>query len=237
MTARAIRTTPRTALITGANRGLGLETSRVLARLGHRVILTGRDPQGVARAAARLRDEGLDVAGETLDVGRPHAAERLAAKLHVHGERVDVLVNNAAIYPPGGVLATSRETFEEVFAINFFGALWTCQAFVPAMVRRGYGRVVNVSSGSGSFAENLEGPAAYSISKAALNALTMKLATEVRGDVKVNAVCPGWVRTRMGGRNAEIPVEEGADTIVWLATLPKRGPSGGLFRDRRRIRW
>jgi NAD(P)-dependent dehydrogenase (short-subunit alcohol dehydrogenase family) len=97
--------------------------------------------------------------------------------------------------------------------------------------------VVNVSSGDGSFREGLEGPAAYSVSKAALNALTVKLATEVRGDVKVNAVCPGWVRTRMGGAGARRSVEKGAETVVWLATLPAHGPNGGFFRDRKRIPW
>jgi NAD(P)-dependent dehydrogenase (short-subunit alcohol dehydrogenase family) len=105
------------------------------------------------------------------------------------------------------------------------------------MIARGYGRIVNLSSGYGSFAEGLEGPAAYSLSKAALNALTVRLAREARGDVKVNAACPGWVRTRMGGDTAPRAVEEGANTIVWLATLPADGPSGGFFRDRRAISW
>jgi NAD(P)-dependent dehydrogenase (short-subunit alcohol dehydrogenase family) len=105
------------------------------------------------------------------------------------------------------------------------------------MVKRGYGRVVNVSSGYGAFAEGLEGPAPYSVAKAALNALTMKLAREVKGDVKVNAACPGWVRTRMGGPQANSSPEEGADTIVWLATLPARGPNGGFFRRRKQIPW
>jgi NAD(P)-dependent dehydrogenase (short-subunit alcohol dehydrogenase family) len=105
------------------------------------------------------------------------------------------------------------------------------------MIERGYGRVVNVSSGAGSFAEGLEGPPAYAVSKAALNALTVRLATETRGDVKVNAACPGWVRTRMGGSGAPRSVEEGADTIVWLATLGPDGPTGGFFRDRQPIEW
>jgi NAD(P)-dependent dehydrogenase (short-subunit alcohol dehydrogenase family) len=107
------------------------------------------------------------------------------------------------------------------------------------MKRRKYGRIVNVSSGSGSFAENLPGPAAYCLSKAALNALTLKLALELASfdDIKVNSACPGWVRTRMGGRAAPRTPEEGADTIVWLATLPPSGPSGGFFRDRKRIAW
>jgi NAD(P)-dependent dehydrogenase (short-subunit alcohol dehydrogenase family) len=105
------------------------------------------------------------------------------------------------------------------------------------MLERGYGRIVNVSSGWGSFAEGLEGPASYSVTKAALNALTVSLARTLRGDVKVNSCCPGWVRTRMGGREADLSPAEGADTIVWLATLPPEGPSGGFFRARQRIAW
>jgi NAD(P)-dependent dehydrogenase (short-subunit alcohol dehydrogenase family) len=108
---------------------------------------------------------------------------------------------------------------------------------MPATLEAGYGRVVNVSSGYGSFGEGLEGRAAYSLSKAALDALTLKLAAEVRGDVKVNAACPGWVRTRMGGSGTRRSVEKGAETIVWLATLPAGGRNGGFFRDRRRIPW
>ena len=105
------------------------------------------------------------------------------------------------------------------------------------MLRSGYGRIVNVSSGSGSFGEGLEGPAPYCVSKVALNALTVKLAQELRGDVKVNALCPGWVRTRMGGEGADLAVEDSVETILWLATLPADGPNGGFFRDREPIPW
>jgi NAD(P)-dependent dehydrogenase (short-subunit alcohol dehydrogenase family) len=226
-----------TALVTGAATGIGLETCRALARLGYLVVLTARRASEARRAALELRGQSLDVRAETLDVSQEGAAAACAERLRAAGIHVDVLVNNAAIYPPGALLKTSPETLRETCATNLFGAVWTCQAFVPAMIRDGYGRVVNVSSGSGSFAEGLDGPAAYSLSKAALNALTLKLASEVRGDVKVNSVCPGWVRTKMGGANATRSVEEGADTIVWLATLPARGPSGGFFRDRKQIPW
>jgi NAD(P)-dependent dehydrogenase (short-subunit alcohol dehydrogenase family) len=227
----------RTALVTGANQGIGLEVSRQLGHRGLRVVLTGRDVDAVAAAATSLRGEGLDVLGEPLDVRREGDAGALAARLREGGVRVDALVNNAGIYPPGTLLETPPGIFREVIETNFMGALWTCRAFVPAMLAAGYGRVVNVSSGYGSFGEGLEGPAAYSLSKAALDALTLKLASEVRGDVKVNAACPGWVRTRMGGPGARRPVEKGADTIVWLATLPADGPNGGFFRDRKRIPW
>src|SRR5262249_39829739 len=165
--------------------------------------------------------------------------EELGRKLDRMGGRVDVLVNNAGVYPQGGVLGATIEGYREALEVNFWGALRTIRAFVPRMVRAGYGRIVNVSSGSGSFGEGLEGPAPYCVSKVAMNALTLKLAQEVRGDVKVNAVCPGWVRARMGwgGSGAELGVEESVDTILWLATLPQTGPTGGFFRERAAIPW
>jgi NAD(P)-dependent dehydrogenase (short-subunit alcohol dehydrogenase family) len=228
---------PHTALVTGGNRGIGLEVCRRLAEEGLDVILTARDPVLGQRAARSLAGHGLKVRFEPLDVAREGAAEALAARLLDAGERVEVLVNNAAVYPAGGVLDAPPGAFTEAVAANFLGPLWTCRAFVPGMLRAGYGRVVNVSSGAGAFSDGLPGPAAYALTKAALNALTLKLAAEVRGDVKVNAVCPGWVRTRMGGRGAPRGVEAGADTVVWLATLPGDGPSGGFFRDREAIEW
>jgi NAD(P)-dependent dehydrogenase (short-subunit alcohol dehydrogenase family) len=226
-----------TALVTGANRGIGLEVCRQLARAGLDVVLAARDPAAGAEAAASLATEGLRVRPQALDVASDASVESCAGRLRAEGTEVDVLVNNAGVYPEGTVLSAAWEDFRLAMEVNFLGALRTTRAFVPAMVRKGYGRVVNVSSGYGSFGEGLEGPAAYALSKAALNALTVKLASEVPGDVKVNAVCPGWVRTRMGGAGATRGVEKGAETIVWLATLPASGPSGGFFRDRRRIAW
>jgi NAD(P)-dependent dehydrogenase (short-subunit alcohol dehydrogenase family) len=229
---------PRTALVTGANRGIGLEVSRQLARQGRRVLLAARTlPQG-EEAAHQLAQEGLDVAAERLDVAKRDSIDWLVDRLAARGEWIDVLVNNAGVMPETPLLDPRfEEDLREALKVNFRGAVWTSGAFVPGMVARGYGRVVNVSSGWGSFAEGLEGPPAYAISKAALNALTVKLAQEVRGDVKVNAACPGWVRTDMGGAGATRSVEEGADTIVWLATLPADGPNGGFFRSRRAIRF
>ena len=122
----------------------------------------------------------------------------------------------------------SEETFEAALEVNMLGPFRICQAFVPTMVRRGYGRVVNVSSGGGSFGEGL-GPAAYAVSKAALNVPTVKVAQAVRGDVKVNAMCPGWVRTDMGGSGAPRSPEEAVDTLVWLATLAENGLNSGFF--------
>lgn len=228
----------RTALVTGGNRGIGLEVCRQLARKGLRVWLAARDVAAGREAAAELAREG-EVRALRLDVAS-EASIREALQVLAGagaGAEVDVLVNNAGIYPSGSLLRGDLGAFRETMDVHFFGPLLLCRALVPGMLARGYGRVVNVSSGYGALGEGLEGPAAYSVSKAALNALTIKLAGEVSGDVKANAACPGWVRTRMGGRGAPTSVEDGAATIVWLATLPAGGPNGGFFRRRRRIHW
>jgi NAD(P)-dependent dehydrogenase (short-subunit alcohol dehydrogenase family) len=227
----------RTALVTGGNRGIGFEVCRELGAAGLRVVLTARDRSAGEEAARQLRASGQQILFEEMDVASDRSVSACAARLTKAGVEIDALVNNAAIYPSQRLLEPSIDVLRDVMEINFFGASRTCRAFVPGMVRRGYGRIVNVSSGSGSFAEGLPGPHAYSVSKAALNAFTVKLAAELPGDVKVNSACPGWVRTRMGGNGAPRSVEDGADTIVWLATLPPRGPSGELFRDRKRVPW
>jgi NAD(P)-dependent dehydrogenase (short-subunit alcohol dehydrogenase family) len=230
----------RTALVTGGNRGIGLAVCRLLARRGVHVVLASRDGAAGEAAAAALGEAAGVVRAEALDVASDQSVEVLANRLRADRIRIDVLVNNAGIYPSGALLDPGGdEVLREALEVNFLGAVRTCRAFLPAMVRAGYGRVVNVSSGYGSFGEGLEGPAPYSISKAALNALTVKLAQEVAGahDVKVNAVCPGWVRTRMGGQGAPVSSEEAAESIVRLATLPPDGPSGRFFRREREIPW
>jgi NAD(P)-dependent dehydrogenase (short-subunit alcohol dehydrogenase family) len=226
----------RTALVTGGNRGIGFEACRQLARAGLRVVLTARDVVKGEEAAQALRDEGLEVLFEQLDVTDGGSVEACARRLSDAGTDIDVLVNNAGVYPTEGVFQVDEETFRRALEINTLGPFRTCRAFVPAMVWRGYGRVVNVSSGGGSFGEGI-GPVAYGASKAAQNALTVKVAVAVRGDVKANAMCPGWVRTDMGGAGAPRSPEQAADTLVWLATLPPDGPNGGFFRDRRPIPW
>jgi NAD(P)-dependent dehydrogenase (short-subunit alcohol dehydrogenase family) len=237
----------RTALVTGAAAGIGLATSDALARLGLRVIVTARTRERAVAAASGIIDRGAPpgrVHAEALDVADPAGARICGRRLAEAGLAVDVLVNNAALLPDKsrreqGVLDSPVSDWRGILEANFFGALWACREFVPGMLERGYGRVVNVSSDFGSIGLGLEGPAPYSVSKAALNALTIKLAQEVRArpDVKVNALNPGWVRSRMGGPNARRSLEEGADTVVWLATLPPDGPSGGFFQDRAPIPW
>jgi NAD(P)-dependent dehydrogenase (short-subunit alcohol dehydrogenase family) len=222
----------RTALVTGGNRGIGLATCSALTAQGLRVVLTARQ-----RADAEQAARGLDAHAEELDLASEESVHACAERLKRASIEVDVLINNGAVLFEGDVLATSPADWRRALDVNVLGALWCCRAFVPAMLERGFGRVVNVSSGWGAFAEGLDGPASYSVTKAALNALTVSLARSLRGDVKVNSCCPGWVRTRMGGPGAELSPEEGADTIVWLATLPKSGPSGGFFRNRERIEW
>ena len=227
----------RTALVTGANRGIGLETCRALADLGLRVVLTARDAELGEKAAASLQSGSRDIVFERLDVADEESLADCAARLHRAGRHIDVLVNNAAIYPQEKLLSAPAAQWEAAVQTNFLGALRACRTFLPAMIESGYGRVVNVSSGYGQFAQGLSGPPLYSLTKAALNAMTLVLSHEVGAGVKINCVSPGWVRTRMGGAGASKSIEEGADSVVWLATLPSDGPNGGFFRDRQPIAW
>ncbi|MBW8861137.1 MAG: SDR family NAD(P)-dependent oxidoreductase [Acidobacteria bacterium] len=229
----------RTALVTGANRGIGLEVCRQLAATGLRVILTARDGARADAAAATLADSG-EVVAATLDVTDEHSVSTLAADLSRRGLQVDVLVNNAAVLVGEsiGVLETAVEDLRATFETNLFGVVRVSQAFVPGMIARRYGRVVNVSSQAGQLLSMGTYAPAYSMSKAALNAFTRQLASAAHGrNVLVNSADPGWVRTAMGGPSAPRSVEQGADTLVWLATLPAKGPTGGFFSDRKPIDW
>jgi NAD(P)-dependent dehydrogenase (short-subunit alcohol dehydrogenase family) len=195
-------------------------------------------------AAEKLKSEGLDIPVVGLDVDRDgSAADAVAEVKRLYG-RLDVLVNNAAILidGPGGFKASlsdlTADTLHRTFETNVVGPVRLIQAAAPLMREQGYGRIVNVSSSAGQLAEMGSGYPAYRMSKSALNALTRIAAAELGGgNIKVNSMCPGWVRTEMGGANADKSPEEGADTAVWLATLADDGPTGGFFRDRKPIAW
>ena len=237
MKSRESQTPVRTALVTGGNRGIGLEVCAQLAKRGMKVLLGSRDLKLGKQAAHELSGRDLEVEVVTVDVADPKSIDKCLAKLEKDGVPVDVLVNNAGVYPPGTVLSSKEEDFRETMEVHYFGPLHLCRSLVPQMQKRKYGRIVNVSSGSGSFGEGLEGPAAYCISKATLNAFTFKLAEVAGPHIKVNTLCPGWVRTRMGGWSASRGVIKGAETVVWLATLYDNGPSGKYFRDKKEIPW
>ncbi|WP_028067372.1 SDR family oxidoreductase [Solirubrobacter soli] len=213
------------ALVTGGNRGIGLEVCRQLAGHGHTVILGSRDRAKGEAVAGGLRVVALDVSDD--------ASVRAAA---AEIEELDILVNNAAILYDTWARGATADLAEvhEALETNLFGAWRTTQAFLPHLRRSAHPRVVNVSSASGSLTSMSGGTPAYSVSKAGLNALTRILASELPG-MRVNAVCPGWTDTDMGqgGR----PVEQGAASVVWAAELPDDGPTGGFFRDGRPLAW
>jgi NAD(P)-dependent dehydrogenase (short-subunit alcohol dehydrogenase family) len=236
-----VSTRERVALVTGANRGLGFETTRQLLARGMTVAMAGRDIAALERARGSLATDvqarAIAVPMDVTDGNSIAAAHRL---LSGRGGAVDVLVNNAAVllFENADVLSIPGGAYRDTFATNVFGVIEVCRRFVPEMARRRLGRVVNVSSGAGQLATMATYAPAYSMSKAALNAFTRILANTYRGSgVLVNAVDPGWVRTDMGGASAPRSPREGADTIVWLATLPDDGPTGGCFHDRRAIEW
>ena len=231
----------RLALITGANKGIGFEICRQLARKGLRVLLTSRDPRKGVKAQKILLQENLDVLFHELDVTVLSSVQALVKYVEREHGGVDALVNNAGIMIDSSATSILREredVFHATLETNFFGALRMCQGLVPLMRKRGYGRVVNLSSGLGQLTDMGDGNAAYRMSKTALNALTRMVASAMeQQDILVNSMCPGWVRTDMGGPNASRSVEKGAETAVWLATLPGGGPTGGLFRDKKPIPW
>jgi NAD(P)-dependent dehydrogenase (short-subunit alcohol dehydrogenase family) len=232
---------PRIAVVTGGNKGIGFEICRQLAGKGVNVVLAARDESRGLGATQQLQAQGLNVIFHPLEVTDAKAVQRLARYLDATHGGCDILVNNAGVALDRysmSVLDTPVQLFRDTLETNVYGPLMLCQALVPLMLRRHYGRVVNLSSGMGQLEDMEDGSAAYRMSKAALNALTrMVAAATAKSGILVNALCPGWVRTDMGGRHADRGVEKGAETAIWLATLPANGPTGGLFRDRKAMAW
>jgi NAD(P)-dependent dehydrogenase (short-subunit alcohol dehydrogenase family) len=227
-------------LITGANRGIGLETARQLARRGCHVIIGARDTAGGAHAAGVINAVGGQATFLPLDVSRSESIHVAAGQLARVVDHLDVLINNAGIYPDKGltILTLPRDRLDQTFQTNTFGALEVAQAFLPLLRRSSAARVINVSSGYGQLDGLSSDVPSYCLSKLALNGLTIMLAQALKAEgIAVNSMCPGWVRTDMGGPNADRSVEEGADTAVWLAAEAPQELTGKFFRDRRDIPW
>jgi NAD(P)-dependent dehydrogenase (short-subunit alcohol dehydrogenase family) len=224
-------------LITGASSGIGLAIARTLGEEGYALTISARRAEKLEAAAEELRGAGLDVQSVAANMTDEDDVVGVFAKHREVYGRLDALVNNAGVYgDPVGAADYDLDDAHEVIETNTFGPWRLIEAFIPLLRRSEHPRIVNVSSGAGQLAGMNGSRAAYRVSKAGLNALTRTLASDERW-LKVNTMCPGWVRTDMGGPAAPRSVEEGADTAVWLATLPDDGPTGGFFRDRKPIPW
>lgn len=227
------------AVITGASRGLGLETARQLLNKGVFVVVTARTAEA-AEAALKSLGPGENASCDQLDVSSDASVDAFFERLIARHGRIDILVNNAGrIYGGYGrsLAETPADIIAEAFNNNALSAMRMIAKALPMMQRKGYGRIVNVSTGMAGLAEMGTGAVPYRISKTALNAITRIAAGEAGGNIKVNSVCPGWVRTDMGGPGATRSVEQGAAGIVWAAILPDTGPTGGFFRDGKPIAW
>lgn len=227
------------ALVTGANRGIGLEVCRQLAQRDFIVLLTARDETKARAAADEINSSGR-VEPLVLDVADEHSIARAATDITNRFGYLDVLINNAAIHYDTWEKVENADidgTVMEAITTNLLGPWRMVQSFLPLLRKSHAARIVNVSSESGSLAEMGAGPPAYQVTKAALNALTRTLAGELRATgILVNSICPGWVATDMGGPGGR-PVSDGAAGIVWAATLPAGGPTGGFFRDGKPLPW
>lgn len=231
----------RVAVVTGANRGIGREVAEELARRGLHVVVCARRLEAAEAVVAGIRAAGGSARAANLDVSKADDAAALAAQIDAGPGRWDVLVNNAGVIPDGegrATLATADPAEVALgFDVNALGALRLIQQAVPRMEAGGYGRIVNVSTGMAGLAEMGGGHVGYRLSKVALNGLTRVAHAETPDFIKVNAVCPGWVRTDMGGPGATRDVADGARGVVWAALLADDGPSGGFFRDGSAIDW
>jgi len=228
---------PGIALITGANKGIGLEVVRQLASRGWRVFLTGRSLASVRKAASPL---GSSVVPVPLDITSRISIEAAFSVVSQAVQHLDVLINNAGIldHDEGSVFELHPQRLRRMFETNTIGALLVTQTFLPLLRKSVSGRIINVSSGAGQLSDMGTWAPAYSISKTALNGVTGQFAAALRdSNIAVNSVCPGWVKTDMGGDEAPLSVEQGADTIVWLATEAPQSMTGLFVRDRKPIPW
>jgi NAD(P)-dependent dehydrogenase (short-subunit alcohol dehydrogenase family) len=230
----------RTALVTGANKGIGFETARQLLQKNYQVFITARRKEEGKQAADKLARAGGTVRFVYLEVTDPECVKKAAREVSAQTDHLDALINNAGIFPDGetSILNVDSPLLEKSFLTNTVGALLVSQALWPLLARSQPGRIVNVSSGLGALGEMGAAAPTYSISKTALNAVTRQLAAALKDKgIVVNSVCPGWVRTEMGGQNAPRSVEEGASGIVWAATEAPVDLTGKFLRDGKVIPW
>ena len=221
------------ALVTGGNRGIGKELVKQLALKGFKVILASRDPEMGHVAAQKLKELNLDVSFVVMAVDNQESIRRAAITVNERYGKLDVLINNAGVYLDENkkLVAMDPSILERTMATNFFGAYYCLRFFIPIMEKQGYGRIINVSSEYGALSEmSYPGVGAYKLSKFALNGLTQLVAAEINGDIKINAVDPGWVSSDMGGPSAPRTPKQAAESILWLATIGPEGPNGGFFR-------
>lgn len=230
----------KTAIVTGGNRGIGLEICRQLAEKDTDIILCARDAKSGKQAVEKLQKSGFQVRFFKLDVTSEKDRRSLEKFIAKELGKIDILINNAGISIDRGKFGyeIDLETFTKTMETNVYGPLSLCQLVIPFMKKNKYGRIVNISSGMGAIDSLYKGYLSYRVSKTCLNAMTIILADELRGtNILVNAADPGWVKTDMGGPNATRSVEKGADTAVYLALLPDKGPSGKFFRDKVVVPW
>ena len=230
----------RRALITGANRGIGHEIARQLAAKGVHVVMAARESSAAKDAAEAVAEEGGVAEGLVLDVDDSVSVAHAAREFADRFGRLDILVNNAGVYhdKKHTILTAPRELFASTLNTNTFGPIEVVQQFLPALRMSSDARIINMSSGYGQLSDLSPEVSSYCISKLALNGVTIMLAKALAGDgIAVNSVCPGWVRTDMGGAEAPRSVDEGADTAVWLATEAEQSLTGRFFRDRAEIPW
>lgn len=228
------------ALITGANKGIGFETARQLGARGWQVIIAARGTAAGKQAVAKLAVKGAAVSFLELDVASSRSITRAATEFGKRCKQLDVLINNAGIYPDEGknILSISREQMDLTLQTNTLGALEVTQALLPHLRAAATARVINLSSGYGQLESLSPEVPSYCLSKLALNGLTLMLSRALaQENIAVNSMSPGWVRTDMGGANAPRSVEQGADTAIWLATEAPQDFTGKFFQDRQEIPW
>jgi NAD(P)-dependent dehydrogenase (short-subunit alcohol dehydrogenase family) len=232
----------KNVLVTGGNRGVGFEIVKGMVAEGYKVLMGCRDEDAGLEAKKDIVGGDLHVIEMPLD-NESAIVDAFTRAEAVYGP-IDILINNAGVLDDTQWTDVTSESFASSMQVNVFAPLTLIQQTLPKMIERGFGRIINVSSSYGSFHESLAGPFSYAISKAAVNALTVKMAAVVDNakedkeiDVAVNSMTPGWVHTRMGGSDAPKTPEEGADTAIWLAMLEDDVPNGKFFKDRKEIAW